>query len=73
MFKYRYHLELKEWKNLFKANRIRKQADATIQTSNKTNLKLTLIGRHTKGHITLLKRIINQRHCKAKHTYIKFL
>lgn len=73
MFKYRYHLELKEWKKIFKTNRIRKQADATIQISNKTNLKLTLIGRHTKGYIILFKRIINQRHCNAKHTYIKSL
>lgn len=73
MFKYRYHLELEELKKLFKANRIRKQTDAIIQTSNKTNLKLTVIGRHTKGHIILPKRIINQRHCNAKHTYIKSL
>lgn len=64
---------IKEWKKIFKANRIRKQAYDTIQTSNKTNLKLPLIGKHTKGHITLLKRIIDQRHCNTKHTYIKFL
>jgi hypothetical protein len=51
----RHYFTVKGWKNVFQANRPKKQAEVVILISNKIDFKPKLIKRGRKGHFIIIK------------------
>ena len=50
-----YRLKVREWKNIFHANRMQKRAGIAILISDKIDLKIKNITRDKEGHYIMIK------------------
>ena len=55
-----YKLKVREWKNIFHANRKQKKARAAILISDKIDLKIKKITRGKEGHYIMIKGSIQE-------------
>ena len=58
--KERHYLRIKDWKTIFQANGLKKQAGVAILISNKSNFQPKVIKKDKEGHFILVKGKIYQ-------------
>ena len=65
----RNYLRVKEWKTIFQANGLKKQAGLAIQISNKIDFKPQVIKKDKEGHFILIKGKILQEELSILNIY----
>ena len=64
-----YRLKVREWKNIFQANRKQKKAGGAILISDKIDLKIQKIIRDKEGHYIMIKGSIQEEDITIVNCY----
>jgi len=65
----RHYLSVKDWKTIFQANGLKKQAGVAILILNKINFQLKVIKKDKEGHFIFIKGKIHQDELSILNIY----